>query len=76
MDPNVVAMLFLVFSQNKGTPIKTPKCYNPYYWHPQKGTPNLGKPLLTQHQQESLRDLNMPDPGLSTHARARCSHCL
>ena len=31
----------LVVSQNKGTPILTPKYYSPY---PQKGTPNFGNP--------------------------------
>ena len=40
-------MIDLVVSQNKGTPIQTPKYYNPYYRDPQKGTPNFGKPLST-----------------------------
>ena len=34
----------MVVSQNKGTPIQTPKYYSPYYGDPQKGTPNFGKP--------------------------------
>ena len=34
----------LVVSQNKGTPISTPIYYSPYYWDPQNGTPNFGKP--------------------------------
>ena len=33
----------MVVSQNRGTPIWTPKYYNPYYRDPQKGTPNFGK---------------------------------
>ena len=35
----------MVVSQNKGTPIQTPKYYNPYYGDPQKGTLNFGKAL-------------------------------
>ena len=34
----------MVISLNRGTPIWTPKYYSPYYWDPQKGTPNFGKP--------------------------------
>ena len=32
----------MVVSQNKGTPIQTPKYYDPYYRNPQ-GTPNFGE---------------------------------
>ena len=35
---------YMVVSQNKGTPISTPKYCSPYYGDPQKGTPNFGKP--------------------------------
>ncbi len=34
----------MVVSQNQGTPIWTPKYYSPYYWDPQNGTLNFGKP--------------------------------
>ena len=36
----------MVVSLNRGTPIQTPKYYGPYYWYPQNGTPNFGKPPL------------------------------
>ena len=35
----------MVVSQNRGTPIPTPKHYNPYYWDPQNGIPNSGNAL-------------------------------
>ena len=35
---------YMAVSLNRGTPIWTPKYYSPYYWDPQKGTPNIGKP--------------------------------
>ena len=35
---------YMVVSQNKGTPIWTPKYYGPYYRDPQNGTLNFGKP--------------------------------
>ena len=34
----------MVVSQNRGTPIQTPKYFNPCYCDPQKGTPNFWKP--------------------------------
>ena len=37
----------MVVSQNRGTPIQTQKYYSPYYWDPQTGTPNFGKPPYT-----------------------------
>ena len=33
----------MVVSLNRGTPIKTPKYYNPSDWDIQNGTPNFGK---------------------------------
>ena len=38
------ALGYVVVSQNRGTPIWTPKCYSPYYGTPQKGTLNFGNP--------------------------------
>ena len=35
---------YMVVSQNKGTPMETQKYFNPYYWDPQNGTHNFGKP--------------------------------
>ena len=40
MIPN----LYVVVSQNTGTPKKTPNEYNRYYGGPQKGTPKFGTP--------------------------------
>ena len=36
--------LYLVASKNLGTPILTPKFYDPYSGDPLKGTPKFGKP--------------------------------
>ena len=36
---------FVVVSINGGTPMQTPKYYNPCNWDPEKGTPNFTKPL-------------------------------
>ena len=41
---------YLVVSQNKGTPILTPKYYSPYYGYPLKGAPNFGKPPFQKHR--------------------------
>ena len=35
----------VVVSQNRGTPIKTPIYYSPYYGDPENGTPDFGKSL-------------------------------
>ena len=32
----------MVLSLNKGTPVSTPKSYDPYYGDPQKGIPHFG----------------------------------
>ena len=34
----------MVVSQNRGTPIQSPKYHNPCYRNPQNGTPNFGNP--------------------------------
>ena len=33
----------VVFIGHSGTPVWTPKFFNPHDWRPQNGTPNLGK---------------------------------
>ena len=38
--------IYMVVSQNKETPKKTPIYYSPSYWDPQKGTPILGDPHI------------------------------
>ena len=38
------AGLHLVAFRNKGTPIKTPIYYHPYYGDPENGAPNFGEP--------------------------------
>ena len=43
-QPSIAKLLDVGVSQNRGTPIWTPKHYDPYYWDPQKGTLNFGKP--------------------------------
>ena len=40
---NMSQLQDMVVSLNRGTPIWTPKYYNPYYGDPQNGTPNFGK---------------------------------
>ena len=54
----------MVVSQNKGTPIWTPKYYSPYYGDPQNGTPNFGKPpylkrSVYQELRQALREIAM-----------------
>ena len=39
--PSVTAYSHMVVSQNRGTPLQTPKFYNPYDRDPQNGTPNF-----------------------------------
>ena len=49
----------MVVSLNKGTPIKTPIYYSPYYRDPQKGTPNFGKLPYHAVQGAGLRIENL-----------------
>ena len=57
----MLAQIDLVVSQNRGTPMQTPKYYNPYYRDPQKGTPNFGKPpLIYLHQPHLASGTGLP----------------
>ena len=61
----------MVVFQNRGTPIQTSKCYSPYDWDCQNGSPNFGKPPSLQRQHGFPQIF--PHSLLATSIRAHCS---
>ena len=56
----------MVVSQNRGTPIQTPKYYNPYYKEPPKrGTPNFEKPAYIGVQRVKFKGIKAQALGSS-----------
>ena len=51
--------------QNRGIPIWTPKYSHPYYWDPQDGSPNFGKPPVAKVAMREQQKGDSSDPSVS-----------